>query len=180
MKKIILITLMAFICQTSLNAQSKEPENRGYSVSVGDKAPDFTIQYLDGTTAQLSDLRGKVVMLQFTAGWCKVCRKEMPHIESEIWQVHKDNPNFALVAVDLKEPKEKIEKFIADMQVTYPLTLDEEGEIFSLYTEKGAGVTRNIIIDPDGTIVFLTRLFDKNEFKQMMNVINELLDTYKN
>jgi hypothetical protein len=66
------------------------------------------------------------------------------------------------------------------MKITYPLTLDEDGSIFSLYTEKGAGVTRNIIIDPDGTIVFLTRLFDKNEFKQMMNVINELLDTYKN
>ena len=179
MKKIILITLMAFICQTSLNAQSKEPENRGYSVSVGDEAPNFTIKYLDGTTRQLSDLRGKVVMLQFTAGWCKVCRKEMPHIEAEIWQAHKDNPNFALVAVDLKEPKEKIEKFIADMQVTYPLTLDEEGEIFSLYTEKGAGVTRNIIIDPEGKIVFLTRLFDKDEFDQMKEVINELLDKYK-
>ncbi len=179
MRKIILITMLAFLCQTSLYAQSKEPENRGYSVSVGDKAPDFTIQYLDGTTAQLSDLRGKVVMLQFTAGWCKVCRKEMPHIESEIWQVHKDNPNFALVAVDLKEPKEKIEKFIADMQVTYPLTLDEEGEIFSLYTEKGAGVTRNIIIDPEGKIVFLTRLFDKDEFEQMKKVITELLDNYK-
>ena len=179
MRKIILITMLAFLCQTSLYAQSKEPENRGYSVSVGDKAPDFTIKYLDGTTRQLSDLRGKVVMLQFTAGWCKVCRKEMPHIEAEIWQAHKDNPNFALVAVDLKEPKEKIEKFIADMQITYPLTLDEEGEIFSLYTEKGAGVTRNIIIDPEGKIVFLTRLFDKDEFDQMKEVINELLDKYK-
>ena len=179
MKKIILITLMAFICQTSLNAQSKEPENRGYSVSVGDKAPDFTIQYLDGTTAQLSDLRGKVVMLQFTAGWCKVCRKEMPHIESEIWQVHKDNPNFALVAVDLKEPKEKIEKFIADMQVTYPLTFFNDTATTEIYTEKGAGVTRNIIIDPEGKIVFLTRLFDKDEFDQMKEVINELLDKYK-
>ena len=119
-------------------------------------------------------------MLQFTAGWCKVCRQEMPHIETKIWQVHKDNPNFALVAVDLKESRDKVEKFIDDMKITYPLTLDEDGSIFSLYTEKGAGVTRNIIIDPDGTIVFLTRLFDKNEFKQMMNVINELLDTYKN
>lgn len=172
--------MLAFLCQTSLYAQSKEPENRGYSVSVGDKAPDFVIRYLDGTTQRLSDLRGKVVMLQFTAGWCKVCRQEMPHIETKIWQVHKDNPNFALVAVDLKESRDKVEKFIDDMKITYPLTLDEDGSIFSLYTEKGAGVTRNIIIDPDGTIVFLTRLFDKNEFKQMMNVINELLDTYKN
>ena len=179
MRKIILVIVLVFVCQTSLYSQTKEPENRGYSVSVGDKAPDFTIQYLDGTTQQLSDMRGKVVMLQFTAGWCKVCRKEMPHIENEIWQVHKDNPNFALVAVDLKESKDKIEKFIADMKVTYPLTLDENGAIFSLYTEKGAGVTRNIIIDQEGKIVFLTRLFDKDEFEQMKKTINELLDNYK-
>ena len=97
---------------TGVTAQSKEDDNRGYSVKVGDMAPDFTLQYLDGTTAKLSDLRGKVVMLQFTAGWCRVCRQEMPYIEEEIWQKHKDNENFVLVAVDLKEPKEKVLKFI--------------------------------------------------------------------
>lgn len=161
---------------TGVMAQSKEDDNRGYSVKVGDMAPDFTLQYLDGTTAKLSDLRGKVVMLQFTAGWCRVCRQEMPYIEEEIWQKHKDNENFVLVAVDLKEPKEKVLKFIEDMKVTYPLTLDENGEIFSLYTEKNAGVTRNIIIDRDGKIEFLTRLFDRKEFDQMKEVIETLLN----
>ena len=81
-----------------------------------------------------------------------------------------------LVAVDLKEPKEKVLKFIDDMKITYPLTLDEKGEIFSLYTEKNAGVTRNIIIDRDGKIVFLTRLFDRKEFDQMKEVIEKLLN----
>lgn len=180
MKKLILIAaLFGFISTAQWAAaqeQNKEPENRGYSVKVGDEAPNFTLQYLDGSTQELSDLRGKVVMLQFTAGWCKVCRKEMPFIEKEIWQQHKDNPNFVLIAVDLKEPKEKIEKFIADMGVTYPLLLDEGGKIFSLYTEKGAGVTRNIIIDKDGKIVFLTRLFEREEFDQMKEVIDNLLN----
>ena len=59
------------------------------------------------------------------------------------------------------------------------MTLDEDGAIFSLYTEKGAGVTRNIIIDPEGKIVFLTRLFDKDEFEQMKETINELLNNNK-
>jgi len=46
-------------------------------------------------------------MLQFTASWCSVCRKEMPHIENEIWQKHKSDSNFALYGIDLKEDKRR-------------------------------------------------------------------------
>ncbi len=155
--------------------ESKEPENRGYVVNVGDIAPNFTIQYLDGTTKQLSDLKGKVIMLQFTASWCGVCRKEMPHIEADIWQKHKNNPNFVLIGVDLKEKPDVVKKFIEKVGITYPLTLDPAGEIFGKYAEKNAGVTRNIIIDKTGKITFLTRLFDENEFSAMKAHINSLL-----
>ena len=51
-----------------------------YLVKVGDVAPDFSLPMTDGTTFTLSKQRGKVVMLQFTASWCGVCRREMPHI----------------------------------------------------------------------------------------------------
>jgi peroxiredoxin len=74
---------------------AQETDERGYIVKVGDMAPDFKIKLTDGKTVQLSDLKGKIVMLQFTASWCGVCRKEMPFIESDIWQKHKNNPQFA-------------------------------------------------------------------------------------
>ena len=67
-------------------------------------APDFEMSLTDGTKVKLSSLRGKVVMLQFTASWCGVCRKEMPFIESDIWQKHKDNKQFALYGIDRDEP----------------------------------------------------------------------------
>ncbi len=174
MKKILLLSFLIALATTGWT-QNKEPEDRGYAVKVGDPAPNFMLSYLDGSQKELSDLKGKVIMLQFTAGWCKVCRQEMPHIEKEIWQIYKDNPNFVLIGVDLKESPEKIEKFIDDMQITYPLVKDENGDIFGLYTKKGAGVTRNIIINREGTIVFLTRLFDREEFNKMKEIIrNEL------
>ena len=156
-------------------AVEKVIDNRGYAVEVGDMAPDFIIEYLDGRTTKLSDLRGKLVMLQFTASWCSVCRKEMPHIENDIWLKHKDNPNFALIGIDLKEDKQTTEKFAKDMKITYPLTLDLEGAKFALYTEPNAGVTRNIIIDKTGKIVFLTRLFNEEEFNGMKDFIDEYL-----
>ncbi len=159
-----------------LNENAEEViDDRGYIVKVGDYAPDFTIEYLDGSTKQLSELRGKLVMLQFTASWCGVCRKEMPFIESDIWSKHKNNPNFALIGIDLKEDKKTTAEFAEKMKVTYPITLDPEGEKFALYTAPKAGVTRNIIIDKDGKIVFLTRLFETEEFNGMVKFIDNYL-----
>ena len=126
MKKTSLFLLFLLLVLFT-NAQSDE---RGYIVKVGDMAPDIEIRYLDGTVKKLSDFKGKVVMLQFTASWCGVCRKEMPYIEKDIWQKHKNNSAFALIGIDLKESAEKTAKFARDLKITYPLTLDTEGESF--------------------------------------------------
>ena len=103
MKKTSLFLLFLLLVLFT-NAQSDE---RGYIVKVGDMAPDIEIRYLDGTVKKLSDFKGKVVMLQFTASWCGVCRKEMPYIEKDIWQKHKNNSAFALIGIDLKESSGK-------------------------------------------------------------------------
>lgn len=149
--------------------------DRGYIVKVGDMAPDFELQTIAGKTVKLSDLRGKIVMLQFTASWCGVCRKEMPFIESEIWQKHKSNPNFALVGIDRDEPLEKVQEFAKQTGVTYPIALDPGGDVFALYAERKAGITRNVIIDKDGKIIMLTRLFNEEEFAEMCTKIENAL-----
>ena len=84
-------------------------------------APDFEMELTDGQKVKLSDLRGKVVMLQFTASWCGVCRKEMPFIEKDIWLKHKDNKAFALFLVDQDETFGKSSGFAKRTGVTYPL-----------------------------------------------------------
>lgn len=151
---------------------SVKADDRGYIVKVGDMVPEFDLHLLDGTKVPVSSLKGKVVMLQFTASWCGVCRKEMPFIEKDIWLKLKENPDFALYGIDLKEDAEATEKFAGMIPVTYPLTLDLEGKTFELFCAKGAGVTRNIILDRDGKIIMLTRLFDEAEFNQMVETIN--------
>lgn len=150
-------------------------EDRQFLVKVGEIAPDFEMELPDGEKVILSSLRGKVVMLQFTASWCGVCRKEMPHIEEQIWQKHKDNPEFALFGIDREEPVEKINELIEATGVTYPIGMDPDASIFGLYAEKEAGITRNVIIDRDGHIVMLTRLFEEEEFNRMVQQIDALL-----
>lgn len=164
---------------SSVKSDSLIADSRGYIVKVGDMAPDFEIEYIGGKKTMLSSLKGKLVMLQFTASWCGVCRKEMPFIESEIWLKNKKNPKFILLGIDFKETPEVTAKFAADMKITYPVTLDTAGTKFALFCGPDAGVTRNIIIDKDGKIVLLTRLFEEAEFNGMVKFINEELNKMK-
>jgi peroxiredoxin len=180
MRTILSILLLSFVT-TCVFAQLKKvpvqniPADYGYLVKQGDKLPEIEFTLTDGKTVNTSDLKGKVVMLQFTASWCSVCRKEMPHIESDIWQKHKNKKNFALYGIDMDEPLETVKKFAADMKITYPLALDPAAKIFYTFAAKGAGVTRNIIIDKSGKIAYMTRLYKEDEFNEMKEVIELLL-----
>ena len=146
-----------------------------YIVKVGDVAPDFTLPMTDGSTFTLSEQRGKVVMLQFTADWCGVCRKEMPHIESDIWQPNKDNKDFVLVGIDREETLEDILPFIQEVGTTYPIAMDTNADVFAQYALRESGITRNVLIDRDGRIVMLTRLFKEDEFAALVAKINAML-----
>lgn len=146
-----------------------------YLVKVGDMAPDFTLMNTDGTEFTLSSQRGKVVMLQFTASWCGICRGEMPHIESRIWQPHKDDADFVLVGVDREETREVVEEYTAKLGTTYPMLLDEKGDVFAQYALRKSGITRNVLIDRDGRIVKLTRRFVEEEFEDLVATIDSLL-----
>ena len=155
-------------------ALNQTPDDRGYIVYVGDDSPNFVLNFPDRSQTSLADLKGQVTMLQFTASWCHVCREEMPHIEKEIWKVYK-NMGLNVIGIDRDEPAEVVTSFAKEVQVTYPLALDPGADIFALFADRDSGVTRNIILGPDGKIVFLTRLFEIQEFDQMKRVIHNLL-----
>ena len=161
--------------EVTADAKSVQADSTGYIVRVGEMAPDFTITLTDGKQVSLSSLRGKVVMLQFTASWCGVCRKEMPFIEKDIWLKHKNNADFALIGIDRDEPLDKVLAFAKSTGVTYPLGLDPGADIFAKYALRESGITRNVLIDKEGKIVKLTRLYNEEEFASLVQAINEML-----
>jgi peroxiredoxin len=170
MKNVFIYAMLIVISASVSYAQEKKVYDDGYIVKAGDMAPDFKITEAGGKSYMLSELKGKVVMLQFTASWCSVCRTEMPFIEKEIWKEKKNN-GFALIGIDRDEAEDKVISFRKDMAISYPLALDPGADIFGLFAVKEAGVTRNVIIDRSGRIIFLTRLFDRGEFDKMKKVI---------
>ena len=171
MKHLTFILLLVMTCSLTKAQQ----DDRGYIVKVGEKAPNIELLFPDGTKKQLKDLTGKVIMIQFTASWCGVCRKEMPFIEKDIWLKHKDNADFALIGIDRDEPLEKVLAFAKSTGVTYPLGLDPGADIFAKYALRDAGITRNVLIDREGKIVKLTRLYNEEEFASLVQQINEML-----
>ncbi len=151
------------------------PDSTGYIIRVGQTVPDIKWTQTDGKTVSIKDLRGKVVMLQFTASWCGVCRKEMPFIERDIWQKHKDNKEFYLVGIDRDEPKATVEAFAKQTGVTYPLALDPGADLFAKFALRESGITRNVLVDRDGKIVMTTRLYNEKEFQKLVGKIDSLL-----
>ena len=173
MKRIAAYGSILLLILLALKTNAQE-EDRGYIIKVGDKLPDSIILKLtDGSVVNVNQLKGKVVLLQFTASWCSVCIKEMPHLESEIWQVYK-NKGLVFIGIDRDEPLKKVKKFKKKLKITYPLALDPGAKIFAKFAHKEAGVTRNVLIDKNGTVIFLTRLYDDTEFNALKKKIAEV------
>lgn len=166
--------LSILIVSVSLIFPQQEADSVGFFVKVGNPSPEFTLTFPNGDSTSFADLKGKVIMLQFTASWCSVCRQEMPHIEKEIVQDLKCD-DLVVFGIDRDEPIEKVIKFAEDMKITYRLALDPGAEIFGLFAHKQSGVTRNVIIDKKGNIAHLTRLFNMEEFNEMVEKIKVLL-----
>ena len=167
----LLLTVMFSPAVTAVHAQ----DDRGYKVAVGDAVPDFSLMDLEGTSWSRQDLLGSIYILQFTASWCGVCRKEMPHLEERVWQRFK-GAGLQLLGVDLDEPAAKVARLVKDTGISYPVCLDEGGVLFSKITVPKAGVTRNVVVDRKGNIAFLTRLFDETEFEAMIDAVGKLLE----
>ena len=151
------------------------PEEYEFTAKIGDKVPDFTLTLANGKKISSQDWKGKVVMLQFTASWCGICRKEIPYIQKDIWAKHKRNSDFLLFGIDRDEPVEKVKRYQKEMNLSDPIAVDQDADVFGLFADKRAGVTRNVVIDRNGKIVFMTRLFKENEFKEMVKIIGLLL-----
>lgn len=163
-------------------------DDRDYIVFDGEEAPDFEFELMDfsktypagykggeGSKTKLSSMKGKVVMLQFTASWCGVCRREMPDIEAQIYQKHKDNPDFVLIGIDRDEDAATMQKFINSTGISYALAFDPQAGIFNSFAVPGSGITRNVLIDKNGKIVMRTRLYNAEEFSALTSKIEALL-----
>ena len=115
---------------------------------VGGPAPIFELENMDGKVVKSSDLKGKTLVLNFWATWCVPCIKEMPAL-NKAYPLLK-NKDVEIVAINFSESKEKVEKFISDYHLKFPVLLDSYGDISQDYRVGGLPVT--YFITPDGIV----------------------------
>lgn len=144
-------------------------------IHEGDMAPDFTVVMLDGTKVKLSDLRGKVVMLNFWATWCGPCMEEFKEMPEKIVK-HFEGKDFALLPISRGEKREVVEgkmKSLKGKGIDFPVGLDTDKAIYSQYAKQF--IPRNFIIDQNGKIVFLTVGLEGDVLGDIAKKVDELL-----
>lgn len=100
---------------------------------IGFAAPDFTLDSLAGSMLKLSDLRGKVVMVNLWASWCGPCRAEMPAIDA-VYQQYRDQ-GLEVVAINttFQDSEDEARAFVKELGVTFPIAFDRDGATSKRY-----------------------------------------------
>ncbi|MBO1002920.1 thiol-disulfide oxidoreductase ResA [Pseudogracilibacillus auburnensis] len=148
-RTIILALLVAAVVFALITNAKKD--NKIYK--VGDKAPDFQLQQInknnDLESIRLSDLKGKGVMLNFWATYCKPCEKEMPYME-KLYPQYKDK-GIEIIAVSLDATEAVVHQFIDKYNLTFPIPHDTSNQVNDLY--KIGPIPTTYFVNPEGIIV---------------------------
>lgn len=124
-----------------------DPDRTDPAPIVGAPAPDFSLETVDGQRLTLSDLRGRVVAINFWATWCAPCRLEMPDLEARAEQFP---DRLAVLGVNFAETAEEVEAFRQEVGIEFPLLLDPKADVQRLYRVLGYPTT--FFVDEEGTI----------------------------
>ncbi len=140
---------------------------------TGDQAPVFACRTIDGKNYDLSNLKGKIVMINFFATWCPGCNLELPELEKEIWKKHGNNPGFVLLVIGREHSEKELKDYAVSKNYSLPFVPDPGREIYKLYATKY--IPRNIVIDRDGKIIYQKSGFTAKELSDIEKLISEKL-----
>ncbi|MDF1615533.1 peroxiredoxin family protein [Desulfurivibrio dismutans] len=114
-------------------------------LQLGDPAPDFTATDQYGNTIRLADLAGGPVVLRFWSVDCKYCRADTP-IFNDYYRRYQDQ-GLTVIYISLNEDQEMVRRFIADLEIEFPVIIDQGGRIAEKYRIKLD--PQAVFIDPD-------------------------------
>ena len=118
-------------------------------MKIGERAPEFSLTAFDGQTYRLSDLRGKVVVLNLWASWCKPCEQEAADLEAA-WRHYQPGGEVLFLGVAWTDTDKKSLEYLSKFGITYPNGPDLGTRIAQAY--RITGVPETFIIDQNGVL----------------------------
>lgn len=173
-----IIAVLLFWNPTPVNAepmpQTQEQVDASTIAKQGSVAPDFTVEMFDGSTVRLSDLKGKVVLVNFWATWCPPCREELTRVQKDIIDRFAGQ-DFVFLPISRGEEQQTVAAFRKRMGYTFPMGLDPDQRIFRRYASNY--IPRNFLIDREGKVVLASIGYDKAEFAHLLESIEKTLNS---
>ena len=114
---------------------------------IGSEVGDFALPGIEGQSISLSQYRGKAILLNFWATWCVPCKDEMPLLQ-EVFDSHSDQ--LVVIGVNSQESEIDVQRFISENGISFPIALDESGEIARKFLVNGYPTT--FLIDQKGVL----------------------------
>jgi len=115
---------------------------------VGSPAPEIVLKDLQGRDVKLSDLRGKVVLVNFWATWCKPCKEEMPAMQASYDKLR--DKGFVVLAVNELEDTARVAEHIRTHGHTFEVVMDHNNQVANMYGV--VGLPASFLIDPQGIV----------------------------
>jgi len=115
---------------------------------IGSPAPEIVLKDLQGRDVKLSDLRGKVVLVNFWATWCKPCKEEMPAMQASYDKLR--DKGFVVLAVNELEDTARVAEHIRTHGHTFEVVMDHNNQVANVYGV--VGLPASFLIDPQGIV----------------------------
>ena len=134
-------------------------------------APNFSLPARGGSTVDLSQFKGQVVMINFWASWCQPCRQEMPLLET-MYKKYKPL-GFTLLGVNVEPDQKDAENFLKQTPVSFPVLFDAKSKVSGLYNVEGMPTT--VFIDRKGNVRLLHESYKPGDENLYLDQIRTLL-----
>lgn len=141
------------------------------AVQIGDIAPPFVVEDVNGNKVSISDYEGKVLLLDFWATWCPPCKDAIPHLNN--LQEEFQDEGFTVLGLSIDGKPEPVKKFNDAHSLKYPVLMADQTTIRSYGV---AQVPTIYLIGPDGRVVYKQLGMDKYQEEYIKNKIESLLE----
>ena len=143
---------------------------------MGEEAPDFALENLDGELVVLSELSGRPVVMVSFATWCSFCPPQMLDLDRSIWPQWKEQ-GVSLVGIASRESAATVQQYRDSLGLDFPILLDTDGSVFNAYAQttdsQSVLYPQDWIIGPDGHVAWLSSHYLPDE---LVRVVDELLE----